>query len=132
MKHTLKTHPAMFRAVRDGVKPFEVRKDDRAFQTGDVVRLTYYDPDAGAFPAAPMPYDATDNREPLEFRVTFVLRGGQYGIEPGFVVLGLAPMNKLQPNIDVRVKNPFTLTNEELEKISKYQEMTSKTLKDIS
>ena len=93
MKHTLKTHPAMFRACRDGVKPFEVRKDDRAFQTGDVVQLTYYDPDAGAFPAAPMPYDADDKREPLEFRVTFVLRGGQYGIEPGFVVLGLAPIS---------------------------------------
>lgn len=92
MKHTLKTHPAMFRAVRDGAMSFQVRKDDRAFQTGDVVRLTYHDPNPPPFPAAPMPWVGADNREPLEFRVTFVLRGGQYGIEAGFVVLGLEPI----------------------------------------
>jgi len=91
MHHVLKTHPAMFRATRDGVKPFEVRRDDRAFQAGDTVSLTYHtlNDQPGQFPAPPAPYTNDDSRQPLEYKITFVLRGGQYGIEPGYVVLGL-------------------------------------------
>jgi hypothetical protein len=87
--HTLKTHPPLFRAVREGVKNFDVRKDDRAFQAGDTVELTFYDPDVpGGFPAPSFVQD--DARSPMKRRITFVLRGGQYGVEPGYVVLALA------------------------------------------
>lgn len=88
--HTLKTHPPMFRAVRDGVKNFEVRKDDRAFQTGDTVELVFNDPSVpgGSFqaPAPPHPAGSDDTRTTLKRKITFVLRGGQYGVEPGYVV----------------------------------------------
>lgn len=95
MEHVLKTHPAMFRAVRDGRKNFEVRKDDRAYQAGDTVVLQFHDPDmpGGNFPAPPMsPWldSDPDDRSALHRKVTFVLRGGQYGVEPGYVVLALA------------------------------------------
>jgi hypothetical protein len=87
--HTLKTHPSLFRAVRDGVKNFDVRKDDRAFQTGDTVELTFHDPSApGGFPSPP--FVENDARSPMKRKITFVLRGGQYGVEPGYVVLALA------------------------------------------
>ena len=31
----------------------------------------------------------TRNCEPIEREITYVLTGGQFGIEPGYVVLGL-------------------------------------------
>lgn len=89
MHHDLKTHPAMYHAVRSGSKSFDVRKDDRAFQCGDTVTLKYHDPakeQPGGF-MPPMPYD--EKREPLNFTIGFVLRGGQYGVEPGYVVFSL-------------------------------------------
>lgn len=87
MKHTLKCHPPMFRAVQAGTKTFEIRKDDRAFQCGDEVELTYYDPanDAPFSPPFPVPPDA----KPITKRIGFVLRGGQYGLEPGYVAFSL-------------------------------------------
>lgn len=96
MIHTLKTHPAMFRAIRDGRKNFEVRKDDRAFQAGDILRLEYHDPDAVTpWGAPPMPipkFDPADDTATAVWReVTFVLRGGQYGIHDGYVAMALAP-----------------------------------------
>lgn len=90
--HILKAHPPMFRAARDGVKNFEVRKDDRAFQTGDTVEMVFNDPTVpgGSFPAPPQPWDDKDDtRTNLKRKITFVLRGGQYGVEPGYVVLAL-------------------------------------------
>lgn len=88
--HELKAHPAMYMAVSRGAKTFEIRKDDRAFQAGDVVRLRYYDPlNDTPFPRPPAP---EDNFPPLEFTIGFVLRGGQYGIEPGYVAFSLLPI----------------------------------------
>lgn len=88
MHHTLKTHPAPFRAVRDGRKRFEVRKDDRMFQCGDTVTLQYYDARQAVIPGL-LP---DDDLSPLDFRIGFVLRGGQFGVEPGFVVFQLEPL----------------------------------------
>ena len=89
--HELKAHPAMYRAISRGAKTFEVRKDDRAFQSGDVVRLRYYDPINDApFPRPPMPEDSFPV---LEYEIGFVLRGGQYGIEPGYVAFSLLPID---------------------------------------
>ncbi len=81
--HHLKTLPAYWDAIARGDKLFEVRKDDRAFQAGDILVLERY--------------DADDRRDPLahfqtmslQRLVTFVLRGGQFGVEPGYVVLSL-------------------------------------------
>lgn len=45
--HILKTWPEEFEAVSSDRKRFEVRKDDRDFQTGDTVVFTEFDPDKG-------------------------------------------------------------------------------------
>lgn len=82
--HCLKTWPAYWLAVERGDKTFEVRKDDRAFQAGDTLLLEYFDPER-----KPEEYEGF-SRYPIARRVTFVLPGGQFGIEPGYVVLGLA------------------------------------------
>jgi hypothetical protein len=80
-RHHLKTWPQFWYAVGRGDKNFEVRKDDRAYQTGDTLMLEYYDPEE------PQP---VYHHEPIERIVTFVLPGGQFGIEPGYVVMGLS------------------------------------------
>jgi hypothetical protein len=102
--HVLKAHPPMFYAVKDGTKNFEVRKDDRAFQTGDTVEINYYEPPSAAVPpfqsppASPFPApvntpSAVKRRKidhtPYFGEITFVLRGNQYGVEDGYVVLAL-------------------------------------------
>lgn len=39
MTHELKTYPKYFQETIEGNKPFEIRKNDRDFQVGDVLIL---------------------------------------------------------------------------------------------
>ncbi|EJN04289.1 DUF3850 domain-containing protein [Phyllobacterium sp. YR531] len=80
--HYLKTLPVYWEAVARSDKNFEVRKNDRDFQTGDQIYLEYFDPDQG-----PQNY-----RNAIAKRISYTLHGGQFGIEPGYVVLGLADL----------------------------------------
>lgn len=47
MFHYLKTWPEYFKAVRNGEKNFEIRKNDRNFQVGDMLVLQEYNPGQG-------------------------------------------------------------------------------------
>lgn len=84
-EHDLKVWPEFFSALLDGSKPFEVRRDDRGFAVGDVLRLREWDP--------PIPdwgvkggYTGRECRR----RVSYVLDDPDFGVSPGFVVMGLA------------------------------------------
>jgi hypothetical protein len=66
----------------DGRKTFEVRINDRAFQTGDILRLVKIN-DKGLYVGPPYT---------IEKRITYILQGGQFGIEPRYCVLGLGPV----------------------------------------
>jgi hypothetical protein len=81
--HKLKCWTPYFQAILIGAKKFDVRRDDRGFQKGDYVRLEQYEPGQGYVldPAYNEPYC-------LVKKVEYILTGGQFGIEPGFVVLG--------------------------------------------
>jgi len=99
-EHQLKTWPAFFDAIRDGEKSFEVRKNDRGFQKGDVLILNKWDPSPIGDPAqarmegwAPGAIGYLDD-EPLRMRVTYVLSG--FGIESGYVAMGIVPDKKVQ------------------------------------
>jgi hypothetical protein len=90
--HTLKTDEAAYKAVRRGDKNFEVRKDDRMYQAGDAVTLQHHDPNTvpnGFRP--PWPAGQEPNPDLGPFVIGFVLRGGQYGVEPGYVAFSLLP-----------------------------------------
>lgn len=76
--HELKTWPAYFKDVLLGVKPFEVRRDDRSFHVGDVLELQEWDERNGYSGRA------------IQRRVTYVLPGDQFGIEEGYCVMGLS------------------------------------------
>lgn len=98
--HHLKTLPAFFDAVDRGEKTFEARVNDRGFQTGDVLVLQRYAPDAG-YTVAPEHAHANGLQDhtdkawmalSIERRVTWMLTGGCYGVEPGWVVMALGPV----------------------------------------
>ena len=83
--HKLKTWVPYYEAVISGAKPFEVRRDDRGFQRGDRLRLV----------ETSQRYGTATGRE-AEYEITYVLTGGQFGIEPGYVVLGLGAVTELR------------------------------------
>lgn len=41
--HALKILPQYFKCVKNGTKTFEIRKNDRDFRKGDILRLYEYD-----------------------------------------------------------------------------------------
>lgn len=43
MHHYLKIAPEYFQAVKEGIKTFEIRENDRGFQKGDTVLLREYE-----------------------------------------------------------------------------------------
>jgi hypothetical protein len=77
-EHELKCWPPFFQAILEGDKNFEVRKNDRGFQAGDVLRLREWDPKKVA-------NNYTGRDFPMV--VTYVLSG--FGIQDGYVVMGL-------------------------------------------
>jgi len=87
-EHKLKCWPVYFDAVASGEKNFEVRRDDRGFQKGDIIvlqRTSEDEPDLVEYDF----FDPDRVAHELRKRITWILTGGQFGIEPGYVVLGL-------------------------------------------
>ena len=80
-EHILKTLPQYWDAVAAGAKTFEVRRDDRGFQKGDTVVLRRVDKDA--------PWRFQHPHRDLRFTIGWILTGGQFGLEPGYVVFSL-------------------------------------------
>ena len=86
--HELKTWPACFRAVEASQKTFDVRQDDRHFEVGDALILEEYEPETEQY----------TGRRTTRW-ISYVLRGGQFGIEAGWCVLGFSAQPPLPPGI---------------------------------
>lgn len=77
--HDLKLSIEFCDAVLSGEKAFEVRKNDRGFQTGDLIRF--------------IPIDGTIREHAQHeisghtYKITYILNG--WGIKNGYVVLGI-------------------------------------------
>ena len=94
MEHVLKCWPVYFDAVKRGEKTFEIRKDDRGFQKGDILVLqrtredSLYEADWAWTPS----YGETPRpKHEMRVRVLWVLTGGQFGLEPGYVCMSIEP-----------------------------------------
>jgi hypothetical protein len=86
-EHVLKCWPEYFDAIQTGLKTFDVRCNDRDYRQCDILVLERYDP----------AYGYTEPHKELRKVITYVLAGGQFGIEPGYVVLGLADLQSGEP-----------------------------------
>jgi hypothetical protein len=81
--HYLKCLPDSFRTSKLGVKPFELRRNDRNFQVDDVLVLQEYDPTEKRYTG-----------EHLFWAVTYVLNGpSPHGLAADHCILGLRVSN---------------------------------------
>lgn len=84
MEHRLKTIDVYFDKVSSGEKTFEVRKNDRFYQAGDIVEMVRCN--SSGF--------VVNNKRTIRFQIGSVLQGGQFGIEPNYCVFSLMPIEK--------------------------------------
>lgn len=80
MTHELKIYPEYFDAVASGIKPFEVRKNDRGYKVGDMLYLREYDKTA----ALGSPWTGRTCKK----YITYILDSPDY-VKDDYVVLGL-------------------------------------------
>jgi len=85
--HELKTDPDVFQASEAGVKPWEIRRDDRVFQVGDLVTLreTKHTGEAMKFGGAPLEYTGRER----EGRIAYIMHGPHYGLARGWCIFSL-------------------------------------------
>jgi hypothetical protein len=74
--HELKVHTRFFSDLFNGKKTFEVRKNDRGFKIGNILILRDYNDTKEEY-----------NGGYIIAVVTYVLHGGDYGIEEGYVCM---------------------------------------------
>lgn len=79
--HFLKILPQYFKDVKKGIKPFEVRLNDRNYQVGDTLILEEYDPIKDFKTGAWVPEE-----------VIYMLDDKNY-VKDGFVILGIKEIN---------------------------------------
>ena len=94
--HNLKLVQPYFDAVADGTKTFEVREDDRGYEVGDTLRLREWETTTRVVEGHDgylirVASDEYTGRE-LKREVTYILRGPAFGIEDGYVVMGIKPI----------------------------------------
>ena len=86
-KHELKILPQYFQAVWNGTKTFELRKDDRDYQRGDILVLREWDGEKYTGSA-------------LCVKVTYILQDAdKYGLENGYVIMGV---RRIESNDDFK------------------------------
>ena len=79
--HELKKWPEFFEAAKAGLKPFEIRRHDRNFEVGDVLILKEWFP--------PPNFTSHYSGRILPRTITYIFSGGQFGLDPDYVILGV-------------------------------------------
>ncbi len=74
--HELKILPKYFKDIVNGDKNFELRKNDRDFKIGDSLMLKEFD--NGAYTG-----------DSVQVVITYILVGGEYGLDKDYVILGI-------------------------------------------
>lgn len=80
MIHKLKCVQPYFNDIVNGKKKFEVRKDDRGYKVGDRLDL---------FVGSHEIVENEFGRLHVHVWVTYLMYGGNFGVQSGYVVLGI-------------------------------------------
>ena len=83
-EHNLKIKHKYWKDVQDGVKTFEIRKNDRDYKVGDIVHFIPISDDSNII----LPHNKNS------YRITYVFTGGEYGLDNDFCVFGIVPIEK--------------------------------------
>jgi len=88
--HTLKTDSYEFQATYLGIKPWEVRYNDRNFQVGDdlILKETQFS-GYEMLRGAPLVYTGREIRG----KVLYMLRGDKYGLLKDFCIMTIGILN---------------------------------------
>lgn len=87
MTHKIKIKYKYYKAVLNGDKTFEVRKNDRDYKVGDIIQFVPVADDS----------DMIITHNPNEYKITYVFHGGEYGLEEGYCVFGITPTIEAVP-----------------------------------
>jgi len=100
MQHKLKILPQYFKEVVNGNKTFEIRINGRGFKVGDTLILQEYS--LLKLDTAVIEYNlGTYTGQEITKEVTYILEGGQYGLEEGYCILGLKQEGIILQNINL-------------------------------
>lgn len=76
--HYLKIKAEYYTDVEIGLKTFELRKNDRDFQVGDILMLIKLDG------------KGNETDQVIKKKITYILKGcPQYGLKDGYAILGI-------------------------------------------
>lgn len=78
INHELKTWPEYFQAVWDGIKPFDLRKNDRDYKIGDLLLLKEWSPQTESYTG-----------RHIGCTISYVLLGGVFGLPTDMCILGI-------------------------------------------
>jgi hypothetical protein len=90
--HELKTLPLYFAQLENGSKTFEVRKNDRHFQSGDVLFLKEWE---HTQPSTMSTLNYTGAE--LWYEITYVLTDHE-SIVPGYAILAIKSLKQIDPS----------------------------------
>jgi len=76
----VKIKPCYYLAVENGVKPFEVRYNDRDYKVGDLLVLEEF-------------ADGEYTGRKMRYEITYVLSDPEY-VKEGYVILGIKPVER--------------------------------------
>lgn len=88
-RHSLKVWPIFFSKLLDGSKTFEARFMDRDFEVGDELELREFHSHL----------DTYSDKPAIIRRVSYILRGPQFGVGSGWCVMALQPILSSHPNV---------------------------------
>lgn len=121
MVHELKTLPQYFKAVVSGEKTFEIRKDDRGFEVGDILILKEYNQgltDSTGSEKVVIQEQGYTGKETRK-TITYILKGGKYGLHQGYVILALGEYIEKGNITDEEIDTFGKFTNEQKKIIKK-------------
>jgi hypothetical protein len=103
-EHELKCWTPSFQALRSGVKTFELRKNDRDYHVGEVLKLREWNPDTD--------YTGEIDR----YKITWILYEG-FGLPEGYCIMSVVPLSSALTQ-DTTGQDGYFITEETVNEVN--------------